>query len=519
MKVLAISSSILWILWTCQPTATQTIDIRQINNQSLIALDHGPARIQNGSYYYLHHFNLTSIRIYVDILNNQFENLSPNLFSPIISQQFKTIHLLLQRLSPIRRQKRWDRVGTIWKYIAGTPDAEDLKVINSSINNLISNNNQQVKINREITLQLKEVAFKTKEAIQLFNSKTTEFNAISILENLKVLSQKLEHILETITLAKIGILNTIILSDNEITTFIHDLAREKIIVVTAAEAISYASTSIATNQKEIALLIKLPKLDSKIYQKIHIHPITHNNQQLHLPNRNFLVHNNETLIANSLKSNIFKLSEVRLETSTCIPNLLQGQPATCNYTMNPTSEEVVTIDDQHLLINTVRNLTIKSNCGLSERNLSGAYLISYDNCTVNVSSIMVSNIIQHLTGKPIHLSLDGLAITKGKQIFNLSLEHLNLLQTETRRDLEQIRLENNSIQWTPWSIFGTFSFTPTVIGLAIFFSILAHRKAMKIQFTQPSREVPITTDMKVGFQHTNLEDVIRTEPHHLGRAS
>lgn len=182
-------------------------------------------------------------------------------------------------------------------------------MINSSINNLISNNNQQVKINEEITLQLKEVAFKTKEAIQLFNSKTTEFNAISILENLTVLSQNLEHILETITLAKIRILNTIILSDNEITTFMHDLAREKIIVVTAAEAISYASTSIATNQKEIALLIKLPKLDSKIYQKIHIHPITHNNQQLHLPN--------ETLIANSLKPNIFKVSEVRLETSTC----------------------------------------------------------------------------------------------------------------------------------------------------------------------------------------------------------
>lgn len=170
--------------------------------------------------------------------------------------------------------------------------------------------------------------------------------------------------------------------------------------------------------------------------------------------------------------------------------------------MNPTSEKDVIIDDQHLLINTVRNLTIKSNCGLSERNLSGSYLISYDNCTVNVSSIMVSNIIQLLTGKPIHLSLDdGLAITKGKQIFNLSLEHLNLLQTETRRELEQIRLENNS----PWSIFGTFSFTPTIIGLAIFFSILAHSKAMKIQFTQPSREVPITTDMKVGFQHTTLD--------------
>lgn len=341
---------------------------------------------------------------------------------------------MLQKLNPNKRQKRWDKVGTIWKYIAGTPDADDLKLINSSINNLVSNNNLQVKINREIALQLKEVAFKTKDAIQKFNSRTTEFHAIAILENLKFLSQTLGQILDTITLAKLGILNILILSDNETTTFIHDLAREKVIVSTAADAISYASTSIATNQREIALLIKLPKLNSKIYRKVHVHPINHNNQQLHLPDKNFIIHSNETFIIKSLKPII--PSEVRLNDSTCIPRILQGQPAICNYIMDPTSEDIVSIDDQHLLINTARNFTMRSDCGLSERNLSGSYLVSYDNCTINVSNFMVSNKVQQLTGISIQLSLDGLTITKGQQIFNISLEHLHHLQTETRKDME-----------------------------------------------------------------------------------
>lgn len=160
---------------------------------------------------------------------------------------------------------------------------------------------------------------------------------------------------------------------------------------------------------------------------------------------------------------------------------------------------------------------MRSDCGLSERNLSESYLVSYDNCKINVSNFMVSNKVQQLTGKPIQLSLDGLTITKGQQIFNISLEHLHHLQTETRKDLELIRLENNSFQWTPWSILGTFSLTPIVIGLAILLSIFVRRKTMKIQFNQQPRDVPTTTtktrEMTFGFQHTSLEDIIRTEPH------
>lgn len=360
---------------------------------------------------------------------------------------------------------------------------------------------------------MKEVAFKTKEAIQLFNSKSIVFHSITILENLKYLTQKLDQIIETITLAKLGILNIIILSDKEIKLFINDLAREKVIVSTAAEAISYTTTSVATNQREIVLLIKLPKLNAKIYRKVYIHPIIHNNQQVHLSDRNYLIHDNETYIVSSLETTIYKTTEVRIEGSTCIPRLLEGKPAICNFTSNPTPQEIISIDDEHLLINTARNFTIRTDCGLTERNLSGSYLISYRNCSVNVSNFMFSNIIQQLTGKPTHLSLQGVTMTKDRTILNLSLEHLHHLQTETRKDLELIRLENKSLKWIPWSIFGAFSFTPIIIGLAIFLSCFIRRKSMKIELNQQSKEVPNSYETMVNFNPTNLKELIRTEPH------
>lgn len=121
--------------------------------------------------------------------------------------EFQEIDKLVKNLVPFKRQKRWDAIGTVWKFIADSPDTNDLRLINASINNLIINNNEQIRINREINLQLKEFVFKTKDAITLFNSKSLDIHSINIFLNLKHLSEKLQQIADSITLAKIGILN------------------------------------------------------------------------------------------------------------------------------------------------------------------------------------------------------------------------------------------------------------------------------------------------------------------------
>lgn len=47
------------------------------------------------------------------------------------------------------RTKRWDTIGTVFKWVAGTPDADDLRLINSSMNSLIVETNKQILINQQ----------------------------------------------------------------------------------------------------------------------------------------------------------------------------------------------------------------------------------------------------------------------------------------------------------------------------------------------------------------------------------
>lgn len=193
---------------------------------------------------------------------------------------------------PIKRRKRWNKLGTVWKYLAGSPDANDLKIINSSINGLITNNNEQVRINREI-LQMKEVLFKTKESIHLLNSKSSELYSVNIFFNHKFLNDKLDQIIQTITLAKVGILNEKVLSQVEIELLIKDLGKENLTIWNTTDALTYVTTSIVTNELDIALLLKLPKLDPRVFRKIFILPTWLNHQQIHVSNNNYLNHGNQ----------------------------------------------------------------------------------------------------------------------------------------------------------------------------------------------------------------------------------
>ena len=145
---------------------------------------------------------------------------------------------------------------------------------------------------------MKEFVLKTTQAISLSKSGALESHSINIFLNLKYLREKLEQIIDSIHFAKIGILNRKILSQEEIIVLIQKL---KIVTThSVTEALSYAESSVATDSKQIALLIKMPKLDTRIFRKVHIHPIHHNQRQIHTMNRNYLVHDKDITESNHL---------------------------------------------------------------------------------------------------------------------------------------------------------------------------------------------------------------------------
>ena len=106
------------------------------------------------------------------------------------------MNTLLRKLSPVNRFKRWDSVGTVWKYLAGNPDANDLRIINSSLNDLIDNNNKQITINRQFNNKIKELAFNTVKVIEQSNS--LETHSIVIYMHLEKIIESVQGIIDSI---------------------------------------------------------------------------------------------------------------------------------------------------------------------------------------------------------------------------------------------------------------------------------------------------------------------------------
>lgn len=374
-----------------------------------------------------------------------------------------------------------------------------------------------------MTLQLKESVYKTKEAIQQFKLKSSELYSINILFNLKNLNEKINDIIDTIMLAKLGILSEKILTKNEIDMFKKDLDSQNVTIHTASEAVTYARTSIATNHQEIVLFIKMPKLDSRVFRKVRIYPIFHNHQQIHTIEKFLLIHPTAKFTIKTLEPAIYNIEDTEVADSACIPNLLDGKAAVCNYTSNPIQHEVVSIDTHHILINTANNFTLSSDCGTTDRILYGSYLIQYENCTLIIDNVSYTSKIRNITGTPLHLPLDGISITKNGDVLNLSMEHLHELQMEARKDLDYLRLNNNSLHFPHWSIFGGITILPIIIGIAILFSIFSHRSTtVKLQTVIPEVKPDVKENhgnpesVKVidNFKKLTIADVMPLELHH-----
>lgn len=174
----------------------------------------------------------------------------------------------------------------------------------------------------------------------------------------------------------------------------------------------------------------MPKLDPRIFRKIRVYPTFYDKQQIHTTEKFFLIHPTQKFIIRTLEPTIYSIEDVEVANSTCIPNLLDGKPATCNFTSNPMEQEVIPIDMQHILVNTINNVTLSSDCGTFGRRLSGSYLIQYETCTIQINNTSYTSKTRNVSGKPIHLPLDGITITKNGDIVNLSMEHLHKLQTD-----------------------------------------------------------------------------------------
>lgn len=93
--------------------------------------------------------HIIDLEQYETILDQIYETIIRDITKRDNNYQFlvhevDTLYKMLKELSPIRKTRSIEILGTAWKWIAGTPDHEDFQMISDRVNGLLENNHRQI---------------------------------------------------------------------------------------------------------------------------------------------------------------------------------------------------------------------------------------------------------------------------------------------------------------------------------------------------------------------------------------
>ncbi|XP_021702580.1 uncharacterized protein LOC110676941 [Aedes aegypti] len=361
------------------------IQIHDLNKNPLAIIPLGKAKIKTG---YLRIIQPISLIQLHDIIQKFDDLIKKNVYNnqlyKLLENRNNLLHQTYLKIMPSsNRAKRWDTIGTILKWIAGTPDADDLIIINKTMNALIDNNNQQTFINEAINSQIKHLNQVTNDLLNLdYKSKqqhVIEINLLTILLNLNAAQHQLEVIEDAIILAKNGIPSSQIMSVKDYLKIKRFLENQNMPIKSFEDLLTRSTTQIAMNNTHVMYMLKVPQFSNEIYSYEYISPLVHNGSRIYI-STNHIINNN---------SHIFELSKqcqeddeyYYCESKILQPttNLIQLRHANCLYEKVYSSGIITRINDATILLNNV-NITLKSNCSKLNQRLEGSYLIHFEKC-------------------------------------------------------------------------------------------------------------------------------------------
>ena len=139
--------------------ANATLHIHNLNDNPVAIIPFGNARIQTGYIRIINPIDLSEIEN--TIKNIQNVAVKQEIFIPLqklIEAKKQRLDSSFLKLKPVKfRPKRLDMIDTVWKHIGGSPDAEDLRIIERSLNQLTTENNKQILINNAIEQRLNNI--------------------------------------------------------------------------------------------------------------------------------------------------------------------------------------------------------------------------------------------------------------------------------------------------------------------------------------------------------------------------
>lgn len=450
-------------------------DLRQ---NPVVILPLGPARISQSYLRIVHPIDLDPIE---EVVNYLFSKVQASvthdeILSPILRAKVNKLILTFRKLSPkSNRVKRWDSLGKAWKYISGAPDADDVRAINVTINQMINEENNQIKINSGIDHRVRNITKTINALIANYENLTSKinegFSSVNLLFNIDELTQQIETIEEAITLTRFNIPSSRLISLTELTAARNFLREQGLDAATTENVLEIAQAYVITVGNSIKYTLRIPMLLNEMYSLYQVEPVISNGTRIHLQCNYYLngttPYSSRTMCNRKMEHFICYSSQLE-PPSKCIQKLISGSSAQCSMEKVYGTNIVKRINEATVIVNEA-DLTLKSNCTMHNNHLKGSYLIQFSECAITLDGERFTNINMEIPGKPF-IPTTGLKVNATNILDRIPLEYLQILHMAHRDHIQQLNLTNESthgkIRFLHWLSFGSISLT-TILAIAV----------------------------------------------------
>ena len=250
----------------------------------LVTIDNGNVKIQDGTLRLIHFIDLDRYEHFLKETYDEITTQVPkdHFLYPILQHETTQTFEILNTLKPVENSKRRrsiDILGTAWKYIDGSTDHNDLSIINDNLNNLNQNNNNQIIINNLFEKRINNITNIVNKMLNTIKKDEDIITEIMInLQNrIRLIKEELINIKYAIQWAKKNIVNSIILSNDEIKLSIKKVKEEKMPFKNAEEALKFSKINVLSKEMTILYMIKIPLTLYETFERIIIRPVKKEN--------------------------------------------------------------------------------------------------------------------------------------------------------------------------------------------------------------------------------------------------
>lgn len=456
----------------------QELTIRNLHNDAILMQQMNSCKLQIGNIRIVHPINLTAIEDTINLLTNVVynKNSNTNILSEIGKHKIRELYTNLQQIKPQKshRSRRWDIIGTTWKWIAGNPDAQDLRIINGTLNDLIKENNIQYKINDQIGQRIQQLTNVINQIIEKTYSNQiliNEIDMITTILNIDIINQILIGIQEAILFSKVHITNSKILSMKEINLIKTMLSNQGVQVELPDEALNFVKPKMAISKDTLLYILHVPQLENEESAVIRIYPLTNNNSTIEDYPMIVIKHGSQLWTTSKPEDYVQLSTFTRRYEDSCIYPLIMGRTTHCSTKFN-NETTMQLIASNKLLITNAFNDELRSDCGPDDRKLSGNFIVSFGNCTVNFKQSNFSSTEIINESNTIQGALHNIIINNHPSSSH-DISMINIRTIRNRNQLAKVSLQQESIETWKWSLLGGISLSTTLIIIA-FVAIIFH---------------------------------------------